>query len=112
MPDVRMTLSRVVELDRYTFQLSVIERWTERRWFRNVEREQQKHFTLDVRAGRWLDGDHFVTDTARSLRLYELLLASRSETGALDAFVGIDAPVHVLPPVPVMPQRLRRELPR
>jgi hypothetical protein len=100
-----MRLVSVVELDQFTYQLSVRECWTDRRWWwRNVEREEQKHFTLDVRAGHWFDADRRVTDTARSLRLYELLLASRSEL-ALDAYVGIDAPVHVLPPVPVAPQR-------
>lgn len=100
-----MTLSRVVELDPYTFQLSVIERWTEKRWFRTVEHERQAVYTIAIRIGRFHDGQHYILrQDPRHFRLFELFAKWRLER-KLDAYVGIDPPAHVLPPAPVLPRR-------
>lgn len=96
----------VVEIDPLTFQLTVLERWSERRWFRSVEHEQQRTYTLQARVGTWLDGDEYVPRSdPRHGRLWELFGAWRIER-KLDAFIEIDEPLkYQLPPVPVLPRR-------
>ena len=105
-----MRLVNVVELDASNFQITVLERWSERRWFRTVHHEREHTYTLQVGAG-WIDGDRFVTDTALSPRLYELLLVWKAEQ-RLNEYVGLCPPpcapyrtLGPLPPVPIMPGR-------
>lgn len=88
-----MSLVSCVELDPLTFQLRVLERWTERRWFRTFEHERQATYTLAVRVERFHDGQHYILrQDPRHFRLWELFGAWRLEK-KLDAFVGIDPPV-------------------
>lgn len=106
-----MRLLGVVELDLRNFQLTVLERWSERRWFRTVEHEQQRTFTLCTGVGRWHDGDHFVLQgDPRHFRLMELFAAWLNER-KLDAFVFAPEPIkYALPPVPFLAPR--QPLPR
>jgi len=88
-----MSLVSVVELDPFNFQVRVIERRTEKRWFRSVEHERQATYTLAVRVERFHDGQHYVLrQDPRHFRLWELFAAWRLEK-KLDAYVGIDGPV-------------------
>jgi len=90
---LRMSLVSVVELDPFNFQVRVIERWTEKRWFRTVEHERQGTYTLAVRVERFHDGQHYVLrQDPRHFRLWELFAAWRLEK-KLDAYVGIDGPI-------------------
>jgi hypothetical protein len=57
---LQVCLVGVVELDLRTTQLTVLERWSERRWFSTVEHERVKTYVLALRVGRWLDGNCYV----------------------------------------------------
>ena len=90
---LRMSLVSIVELDSFNFQVSVVERWTEKRWFRSVEHERQATYTVAIRVGRFHDGQHYILkQDPRHFRLWELFAAWRLEK-KLDAYVGIDGPV-------------------
>lgn len=101
-----MRLLGFVQLDPRNVQMTVLERWTERCWFRDVVREREKTYSMSIGVGRWLDGDHYILrQDARHFRLWELWQARRIEQ-KLDAFVFEPEPaVHLLPPVPVLPRR-------
>jgi hypothetical protein len=83
-----LALRGCVQLDPNTFQLTVRERSSERRWFRTVTNEIEKTYSLDVRVGRFMDGDRLVMDNALSFRLWEIFMAWRAEQ-KLDAYVGL-----------------------
>jgi len=102
---LRMGLLGCVELDPRTVQLNVCERWTEQRWFRSREHQQQRVYTMSIGVGRWHDGQNFVLQgDPRHFRLMELWQGHQHEQ-KLDALVFEPEPVkYVLPPVPV-PQR-------
>jgi hypothetical protein len=113
-----MRLVSAVELDPRTIQLTVIERWSEKRWMRTVEYEQQRTFTLQVGVGRWHDGEHFVLrQDPRHFRLMELWEKHRLEQ-KLDNYIERPTAmppaqrqrVGPLPPVPVL--RPTRSTPR
>ena len=103
----RMSLVSCVELDAYTFQLSVIERWTEKRWFRTIEHERQATYTIAIRVGRFHDGEHYILrQDAR-----HFASSNSSQSGATrrssDAYIELDGAIeHVLPPVPGLPSRV------
>jgi len=83
-------------------QLNVCERWTEQRWFRSREHQQQRVYTMSIGVGRWHDGQNFVLQgDPRHFRLMELWQGHQHEQ-KLDALVFEPEPVkYVLPPVPV-----------
>jgi len=103
---LQLDLLTCIELDPRTIQLTVRERWSERRLFWNVEHERERTYTLQIGVGCWHDGDHFIlSNDARHFRLWELFAASRIER-KLDAFVFAPEPIkYTLPPVPVLPKR-------
>jgi hypothetical protein len=118
-----MRLISCVELDPRTIMLTVLEQLSEKRVFRSVLSERQRHYSLQVGVGRWHDGEHFILNNdPRHFRLMELLQKHRLEQ-KLDEYIGLESskprlwlgPAHVqregpLPPVPFLAPRAR--LPR
>lgn len=108
-----MALWSCIRLDDWTFSMTVVERWTERRWLGVETREQLKTYDLGIRVGRWLDGNRYVLPPdPRHFKLWELFGAWRIER-RLDEYLGQREPSPVavaprtgpLPPVPVLPPR-------
>jgi hypothetical protein len=108
-----MRLISCVELDPRTVMLTILESWTEKRVFRSVRSERQRHYTLSVGVGRWHDGDRFILNTdPRHFRLMELLQRHRLEQ-RLDDYIerptGMPPAqaqrVGPLPPAPVLAPR-------
>ena len=83
-----LALRGCVQLDPNTFQLTVRERSSERRWFRTVTNETEKTYSLDIRVGRFMHGDQLIMDNSMSFRLWEIFMAWRAEQ-KLDAYVGL-----------------------
>lgn len=77
-PDLRLVSCTM--LDPWNVTMTVRECWTERRWFRTIERERVKSYDLAVRVGRWLDAStstYVLRQDPRHFRLFEIWAAHR-----------------------------------